>query len=149
MRRGFSLIEVLAAVTILGIGIAAVVSALGAGAETESRVKRIEQMTRLAQHKLDELVATSTTMTSGGSQNGDFTDENINDYLWSCEIADTAVTNLEAVTVTVTMAKDTSARAPVGKVSTLLYVPPASTTSTTAGGATGGGGGGARPGGGG
>src|SRR5665213_947522 len=75
-RGGFSLIEALASITILGIGIAAVMNGLGAVAKTESRVKRIEAMTRLAQHKFDELVATSTSLSSASTQNGDFTDEN-------------------------------------------------------------------------
>jgi type II secretory pathway pseudopilin PulG len=136
-RMGFSLIEALASVAILGFGIASVLSALGAMSKVESRMKRVEEMTRLAQHKYDELVATSTTMTAGASQSGDFTDENNNDYLWSCDIADTGVANLEAVTVTVTLAKDTSTTAPIGKVSTLLYVPAVSTTSTTPGAAGG------------
>jgi prepilin-type N-terminal cleavage/methylation domain-containing protein len=132
-RSGFSLIEALASVTILGLGIAAVLSGLGAMSKVESRMKRVEEMTRLAQHKFDELVATSTTMTAGSSQSGDFTDQNNSDYVWSCDIQDTGITNLEAVTVTVTMAKDTSPTAPVGKVSTLLYVPATSTSTTTPG----------------
>jgi len=137
------LIEALASVTILGLGIASVLSGLGAMSKVESRMRKVEEMTRLAQHKYDELVATSTSMTAGASQSGDFSDENNSEYLWNCDIADTGVTNLEAVTVTVTLVNDTSASAPVGKVSTLLYVPATSTTSTTAapttGTATGGG----------
>lgn len=135
------MIEALASVTILGLGIAAVLGGLGAMSKVESRMKRVEEMTRLAQHKYDELVATSTSMTAGSSQSGDFTDENNYDYNWSCDIEDTGVTNLEAVTVTVTLVNDTSTTAPVGKVSTLLYVPATSTTTTTSGtGATGAGG---------
>lgn len=132
-RKGFSLIEALASVTLLGVGIAALLGGLGSVSKTESRLKQIETMTRLAQHKYDELVATSTTMTSGSSQSGDFKDQNDNDHLWSCDIEDTGVTNLEAVTVTVTLANDNSTTAPVGKVSTLLYVP--NTATTTTGGA--------------
>ena len=128
-RRGFSLIEALASVALLGFGVASVVGALGVIAKTESRLKQTETMTRLAQHKFDELVATSTSMTSGSNQNGDFTDENNHDYLWSCDIEDTGVTNLEAVTVTVTLASDTSTTAPVGKICTLVYIPPVATTT--------------------
>jgi len=131
MRRGFSLIEALASVVLLGVGIAGVVSSLGAMSRVESRMKKVEAMTRLAQHKFDELVATSTTMTSGATQNGDFSDQNNSDYLWSCDIEDTGITNLEAVTVTVTLANDTSQGAPIGKVSTLLYVAPPTSTTTT------------------
>jgi prepilin-type N-terminal cleavage/methylation domain-containing protein len=132
IHRGFSLIEALASVIILGVGIASVLSGLGAVSRVEVRMKQVEAMTRLAQHKFDELVATSTTMTSGATQNGDFNDENNSQYLWSCDIQDTGVTNLEAVTVTVTLANDTSTTAPVGKVSTLLYVPPPPSTTTSA-----------------
>lgn len=128
---GFSLIEALASVTILGVGIASVVGGLGSISKTESRMKQIEAMTRLAQHKFDELVATSTTLSSASTQSGDFKDENNNDYLWSAEVADTGVTNLEALTVTVTLVNDTSSTAPTGKVTSLIYVPPVSTTSTT------------------
>ena len=132
--KGFSLIEALAAVTILGVGIAAVVSGLGAVTRAESRMRKIELMTRLAQHKFDELVATSSSMTAGAAQSGDFSDQNLPDYAWNCEITDTGITNLEAVTIKVTLTKDTSTSSPMAKVSTLLYVPPASTTSTTGGG---------------
>ncbi len=128
---GFSLIEAVVSVVILGVGIASVTGALGSIAKTESSMKQREAMTRLAQHKFDELVATSTSLSSASTQTGDFTDENNNDYLWSAEVEDTGVTNLEALTVTVTLSKDSSSTAVVGKVSGLLYEPPPTTTSTT------------------
>jgi len=123
----------LASVTILGVGIAAVMGGLGSISKVESRMKQIEAMTRLAQHKFDELVATSTSLSSASTQNGDFTDENNNDYVWSAVVEDTGVTNLEALTVTVTLAKDNSATAPQGIISSLIYVPPVATTTTTGG----------------
>jgi prepilin-type N-terminal cleavage/methylation domain-containing protein len=131
VARGFTLIEALASVTILGLGIASVVGGLGSVSKTEARMKRIEAMTRLAQHKFDELVATSTSLSSASTQSGDFKDENNNDYLWSAQVEDTGVTNLEALTITVTLADDSSNTAPTGIVSSLIYVPPVSTTTTT------------------
>ncbi len=131
-RRGFSLIEALASVTILGLGIAAVVGGLGAVARTETRTRQIEAMTRLAQHKFDELVATSTSLGSSTIQNGDFSDQNNSDYSWSAQVEDTGITNLEALTVTVTPSSDTSSKAPTGIVTGLIYVAPAATTTTTA-----------------
>lgn len=149
-RRGFTLIEATAATVILAVGIAAVVRALGDGARAETRMKRVEEMTRLAQHKYEELVATSLQMTAGATQSGDFSDENIPDYQWTCDIEDTTVTNLESVVVTVTMTNDNSTSAPVGKICTLLYIAPQNSTGSTVGGAggTGAGGGGNRGGGG-
>ncbi len=131
---GFSLIEAIASIIILGLGIATVVGGLGSVAKAESRMKKIEAMTMLAQHKFDELVATSTTLSSASTQSGDFTDENNNDYQWSAVVEDTTITNLEALTVTVTPTNDSSSTAPQGKICSLIYVPPVSTTSTTAGG---------------
>ena len=138
--KGFTLIEALASVTILGLGIASVVGGLGSVSKTESRMKKIEAMTQLAQHKFDELVATSTSLSSASTQSGDFTDENNSEYLWSAQVEDSGVTNLEALTITVTLANDSSKTAPTGVVSGLVYVPPVATTTTTTtgGGATGG-----------
>jgi len=133
-RRGFSLIEALASVTILGLGIAATVGGLGAVARTESRTKQIESMTRLAQHKFDELVATSTSLGSASTQTGDFTDQNNNDYVWSAQVEDSGVTNLEALTVTVTPANNSDSKGPTGVVTGLIYIAPATTTTTTGAG---------------
>lgn len=137
--NAFTLIEALASVTILGLGIASVVGGLGSVSKTESRMKKIEAMTQLAQHKFDELVATSTSLSSASTQSGDFTDENNSEYLWSAQVEDSGVTNLEALTITVTLANDSSKAAPTGVVSGLVYVPPVATTttSTTGGGGTG------------
>ena len=75
-RRGFTLLEALAAVVLLGIGI---VAAMGANAQiihNEDRARSIERMQRLAQEKLAELVATGQATVS---TSGDFSDENVSE----------------------------------------------------------------------
>ena len=131
-KRGFSLIEAIASMGILTIGIVAVMGGLGAMSRAESRIRQVEKMTSLAQHKYDELVATSTSL--NGSQSGDFSDQNLQNYNWSATIDQTGVTNLVAVTVTVTSTTDSGPSSPTGHVSGLMYQPPTTTTGTTGGG---------------
>ncbi len=128
-RCGFTLIEAIASVAILSIGIVAVMGGIGAMSRAESRIRQIEAMTILAQHKYDELIATTANLTT--NQTGDFTDQNNNDYSWSATIDQTGVTNLVAVSVTVNPTVDTSSSAPVAHVSGLIYQAPASTTGAT------------------
>ena len=127
--RGFSLIEAIASVGILSIGIVGVMGGIGAVARAESRVRQVDKMTSLAQHKYDELIATSTSLNA--TQTGDFSDQNLSGYSWSATIDQTGVTNLVALTVTVTSTTDTSTTAPTGHVCGLLYQPPTTTTTTT------------------
>ena len=122
------MVEAIASVGILSIGIIAVVSGIGAVSRAESRVRQVEKMTVLAQHKYEELVATSTTL---ASQSGDFKDQNETNYQWSATVDQTGVTNLVALTVTVSSITDTSSSAPQEKVSGLLYQPPNTTTGAT------------------
>ncbi|MDR3689011.1 MAG: hypothetical protein P4L46_06500 [Fimbriimonas sp.] len=135
-RFGFTLIEAIASIGLLTVGIVAVLGALGSVSRTESRARQISVMTSLAQHKYDELVATTLNLNS--SQSGDFRDQNNTDYTWSASVDQTGVTNLVCVTVTVNPTADSSNSAPIGRVSGLLYQPP--TTSTTTSGTTTGGG---------
>ncbi len=130
--RGFSLVEAIASIGILSIGIVAVMGGLGAMARAESRIRQVEKMTSLAQHKYDELVATSASLT--GNQSGDFSDQNLQNFNWSATIDQTGVTNLVALTVTVTSSSDSSASSPTGHVSGLLYQPPTTSTTTAGGG---------------
>jgi|APCry1669189665_1035243.scaffolds.fasta_scaffold71583_2 Tfp pilus assembly protein PilV len=125
---GFSLIEAIASAGILAIGIVAVVSGIGAVSRAESRIRQVDKMTSLAQHKYEELIATSTTLTA---QTGDFKDQYEQDYQWSAAVDQTGVTNLVALTVTVTSIVDTSSKAPQAKVTGLMYQPPTTTTGAT------------------
>ncbi len=106
-NRGFSLIEVLVALVLAGGGIAGVVTAIGSTDHAEAKVLQAELMQRLAHQKLDELIATSDT----NSQGGVFTTEGYPDYRWTLNNQTTSVTNLQALSVTVTKADDTKAQA--------------------------------------
>jgi len=123
-RRGFTLIEALAAVVILGIGIVAAMTAFGSLTQSEANARQTEKMVRMAQDKLAELVATGQATQSA---NGDFTDQNEPDYTWDLQVNTSDITDLSSVSISVNQAN--SSRGPV-KLDTMIYVPPQTTTGT-------------------
>ncbi len=124
-HRGFTLIEAMAAVVLLGIGI---VGAMGANAQViqnESRARQTERLQSLARQKLAELVATGQATTS---TNGDFTDQQEPNVTWNLEVNTSGITNLNAVTLTVQKAGTTGEY----RLDTLVYVAPLTTTTGAA-----------------
>jgi type II secretory pathway pseudopilin PulG len=126
-RSGFSLVEALVAVALVGGGIASVVTALGATDRTEAKVLGAERLQRLAQQKLDEIVATEDYNTTSG----DFSDEGANGFEWTMTDDPSGVENLDTITVTVDKSNGTGGSQ---TVSTLVYRSPASTGTTLGGG---------------
>lgn len=126
-RRGFTLIEAMAAVALLGIGIAGAMGAIGSMTRTESQARLSEHLYTLAQEKLAELQATGQATTSS---NGTFEDQNEPDSTWTLDVNTSGITDLDAITLTV----ETKGSPVKVKLDTLLYVPPQS--SNTAGGTT-------------
>jgi type II secretory pathway pseudopilin PulG len=130
MRRrskAFTLIEALAAAALLGVGITAALSALGAISKTEAAVQERGRLQRMAQDKYDELI--STNQQTVASQSGDFTDRNLQGYTWNLDVESSEVSNLDTVTVTVQKG-NAGANDPVGRVEGLLYISPNSTTAS-------------------
>ncbi|RYG26091.1 prepilin-type N-terminal cleavage/methylation domain-containing protein [bacterium] len=123
-QRGFTLLEAMAAVVLLGIGIATSVGSFGTLARSESNTRQTEKMYRLAQAKLAELVATGQAT---ASSDGDFTEQNEPDYTWRLEVNTSGITDLDAVTLSV--GQRDSSRGEV-RLDTLVYVPPETTTGT-------------------
>lgn len=121
-NAGFSLIEALVALVLAGGGIAALVSSMGGMQRSEARILQSERMQRLAQTKLEEIIATQDY----NAQGGDFQDQGITDLSWSMTNDVTSVENLEKVTLKVTKQGDESA---VQTVETLVYRPPTQTTA--------------------
>lgn len=119
-RRGFTLLEAMVGVVILAIGIVGALTSFGTLIRVEDRARQTERMQRLAQDKLAELVATGQAATSS---NGDFTEQNEPGYTWNLEVNTSGITDLNAVSLTVTQ---TGANGST-RLDTLLYVPPVTT----------------------
>lgn len=96
---GFSLVEVLLAVALLGIGIVAAVGSAGAAAETRVKFRQRELLTRLAASIADDLRSSGDDQNNGLS--GDFSADGYPDVVWSLETSPTGVSNLDSVWVTV------------------------------------------------
>lgn len=127
-HKGFTLIEALAAIALLSIGIVGVLGGLSSLARGEARAREQELVQRLAIEKYDELVATAPDLAA--PQNGDFEDRNLTGFRWESQSEPTGVENLEAITVTVTREPETNL-SPVGRASGLRFVPPVTTGAAT------------------
>ena len=141
-RRGFTLVEVLVAVALTGIGIASVISAIGAMTKSQTRMLQTSRMQRLATEKFEEIVAIQDFTTPSG----DFTDRNDNAYTWEMTTSPVSIQssnstqNLVSLSVTVHPSSDTDAKDGM-TVTGLVYQQPQTTTTTTPAAPTGGPGG--------
>ena len=123
-RRGFTLVEALASITILVIGIVSVMQGLSVMTRARARMNETEVMTRLAHEKLEEILATSTSITSNDS--GDFTDRNDQKFAWSVTASQSSQsTSLYNIALTVTKNSDQNKKI---VVNSLVYVPATNTT---------------------
>ena len=109
-KRGVTLVEVLMAVVLIGVGIASLMSALTAITRDYANASEREVMNRLAKEKYDELVATGEWINPA---DGEFEDARFEAYEWESFTEPTAVDTLESLTVTVRPidGSDDSARA--------------------------------------
>lgn len=98
-RRGFSMIEALASVVLIAIGIVVLTEGLNAFGRSQTRALEAEKMQRLAIRKYDEIVATGLLPT--GESSGDFADVGAEPYKWTAERTPTGTANLDSITVDV------------------------------------------------
>jgi prepilin-type N-terminal cleavage/methylation domain-containing protein len=124
-KRGFTLVEVVTAVALLGIGIVVSLACLSGMTKTEIRLKQSELMNRLAVQKLDEILAVGSIDTVPNS--GDFTDVGVEGFEWNLEVAPSDLENLQTVRITVSESSNPSV--PGAAVHSLLFTPPETTTT--------------------
>jgi prepilin-type N-terminal cleavage/methylation domain-containing protein len=86
LRGGFSLLEVLLALTVLGIALAAFSFIFGAAARSASRTRMQTDLHLLAQMRMSQIEAGEIDPEQ--FQGGDFTFDRKPDYAWHCEIDD-------------------------------------------------------------
>ncbi len=108
------------AIVLVGIGLSAVTSALGAITASFRRSVEREEVERLAQDKYDELIATGQFLMPS---EGEFEDDRHKGATWSIEPAATSIDGITYVRVTVEMGK--AGRSAL--VEGLVYQPPTET----------------------
>jgi prepilin-type N-terminal cleavage/methylation domain len=130
-NKGFTLIEAMVSAALVAIGVASAMGAYGALTKAQSQIQERDRMQRLAISKYDELIAGGL---GNAASSGDFQDYNDGRYKWSADIANTATTGLQSLTLTVTsnLPNDSTQVSIEG----LLYNP--TTTATGGTGAAGG-----------
>jgi prepilin-type N-terminal cleavage/methylation domain-containing protein len=132
MRRAFTLVEVLAAITVMGIVLPPLMYGISLSSGLALTTKQRTIATTLADEKLNELLTTGDWQTPGG---GDFGDEGPG-YHWQSTTSpwndpDMTTQNLQEVDVTVTWHFRQQEKSVV--VSTLMYVPVTDTSGLTTG----------------
>ncbi|HRF59469.1 MAG TPA: type II secretion system protein [Fimbriimonadaceae bacterium] len=121
LRGAFTLVEVLASIVLLGVGITAAVSALGSIQGSEARLQEKELRLRLASDQMREVLATGELET--GNLSGDFANRGLERYRWEVEITASGTENLDRVLVRVTDAQARSDEQAT-TLETLVYRPP-------------------------
>jgi prepilin-type N-terminal cleavage/methylation domain-containing protein len=126
-RSGYTLIEALVSMVIVGIAIVGCLSTLSAMTRSEDRSLMTEKMHRLASEKLDEIIATEDFVNT--SLSGNFDDRGETGFSWQVEVEPTGESNLDAVSVTIT--KESGSKAEPIKAIALVYIPESTTSGTT------------------
>lgn len=121
-RRGFTLIEALAAVVILTAGVAGALNGFGELARAQARLHQRQIAEDLAYQKLDELIATGEVAQSG--VDGDFSEEGRPEWRWSMESRASGIDSLNTVRVEV---RAPGAQEPSVRIDTLWFLPPEET----------------------
>lgn len=97
-RAGFTLLEAIVAVAIMGIGLVAVMEAYSASMRLSLQDEYLTTATFLASGKMDEVL--KEPYVTPGADEGDFGDE-FADFTWTVDTADSQIEGLETITVTV------------------------------------------------
>jgi len=93
-----TLLEVLVALVLVGIGLVAILQALGSCMQAEIRAQERQTESMLAAEKLAEILKEPSI--AKGRDSGDY-GEDFPDHSWEAEISNTQVLGLDLVTVTV------------------------------------------------
>ncbi len=97
--RGFTLIEALAAVLLLIVGVSSAMHGLGALSRAQRRAQENEDMQRLAIQKYDEILALGAL--NSGEASGDFREIGEDRFIWSARRMPTGYGNLDSIQVDV------------------------------------------------
>lgn len=117
--RGFTLVEVLVSVVLVGVGVASLTAAIGALKKTQALAIDKQAVHGLAMQKLDELLVTGETLSG---LEGDFDDQGQPGVVWQSEVVQTGTEGLAVIRVTATHIASPSQSA--ATVERLLYTPP-------------------------
>ena len=120
-RVGFTLVEVIVATALLGIGITMGFSALSSMTRTEIQIREKEKMNLLAVQKLNEVLAVGSV--ENQETEGSFDEYGEPNYEWTLESAATGTENLASVRIVVKTMNSKSTD-PSASASSLVFTSP-------------------------
>jgi general secretion pathway protein I len=100
-QAGFTLLEVMLAVVIVGTAFVACLSLANQCIHTQGRVEHITTATMLAKHKMSELEAQARTRSAGESERSGTYEDPYSIYAWGVEYLPTPLEGVEQVQVSV------------------------------------------------
>ena len=125
-RRGFTLIEALAAIAVMMVVIPVVLEGFILANDIAMNARQMADATALAQGQMERIIATGDWQ--NGSSNGEETVQNVR-YQWDALLSDFgAEQNVQTLTLTVRWERRTTERSV--QLTTIVYIP-GSTVSTT------------------
>ena len=98
-KKGFTLLEVMIAVAIVGTAFVACLSLANQCIRSQSRVEHITTATMLAKHKMSELEAQARTGAANDSKRSGTYEEPYSIYAWEVEYIPTPLDGIEQVSV--------------------------------------------------
>ena len=123
--KGFSLIEVLVAILVLGVGIVGLTHGLTAALSSSKESELQTEAALLAAGRIELLRADGYLL--DGTEEGEG-DEGLGRYHWEQTISRTDIDGLHGVTVTIRQGRS---QKPIYELRTLLFDPPVDSTETT------------------
>lgn len=121
--KAFTIVEIVVATMLIAVGVTALMRGLGGLDRATTALIEKDKVSRLAQQKLDEIIATEEYKTA---TQGTF-DVPDDKYTWNLENISTGVENLNGLRLTVTDSTRSDGR--TGVAETLKFVPPTTTTT--------------------
>ncbi len=126
---GFTLIEMMVTVLLVGVGIVGVFGGIRALAAAQAKAKMAERLQVLALDKINEIGA--VTDPSSAETSGNYADQGEPNATYTVDVETTDTENLDKITVTATEGTERQS------LTSLLYVPAATSTSGSSAGSTG------------
>lgn len=120
-KLGFTMIEVLVATVLLGLGITMGFSALSSMTRTELRVRQVEKMNLLAVQKLNEVIAYGNI--ANQQTDGSFSDSGDPDYKWRMDTTASGTDNVATVRITVETSNNKTSD-PTASANGLIFTSP-------------------------
>ena len=131
-QHGFTIIEVLVSVAIVGLALTAIVASVGQMIDSGNAMRERTYASWIAQNRITEL-RVGTTLPETGNSNGTVEYANA-DWTWRTVVSETGVENLLRIDVSVSLAGETSPLrtvtgfigppAPAGQANQLWLLPP-------------------------